>query len=71
MTTTDDEFPPILELLTAQQIAAELKVHVRLVWRWMDVDNGGTLPSIQLGRRRQVRRSDLNQFLIDRVTRVS
>lgn len=47
------------ELLTAEQVAADLRVGVGTVRRWC---KDGTLPGVKIGKEYRFRRSDLNRW---------
>jgi excisionase family DNA binding protein len=58
MTLDDPRTPPALLLL--EEVARELRVSVSTVRHWIAV---GKLPSVRPGRRRMVRRLELEAFV--------
>lgn len=60
----DDEQPPDYTLLTTEQVAAKLGVHVNTVYQlYKENDPSKRIPSAMIGKRRRVRTTDLAIWL--------
>ena len=58
-------FPAIFKTLTPLEVADNLQVGVRQVYKWIQ---DGDLPAVRLGRVYRVQPDDLDRFLLERKT---
>jgi excisionase family DNA binding protein len=54
------EAPGTQTLLTVAEVADELRMNQQTIRNWIDA---GTLPSVRIGRRVRIKRSDLDQLV--------
>src|SRR5579884_2413582 len=60
---SDPEAAPVEEVLTAEEVAGYLRVHLMTVRRWC---REGMLPAVKVGRAYRIKRTELDQWWQER-----